>query len=562
MPSITFWNRLEPRPRSRDINGSLAARLRDPLWLLARQWQFGEFDGEDAGSPAYVSVTSTSARPASWGVEDSAGRPLANRPLESILTREGSDGGDLSLSVELGQTFVALLEHFGASAAAERAFQDAFPVAAAVAPGDDAEAASFLGLFAGRAVNGVALFRAVSASPGALPASVGLTGDDAAAAVRALDQFAASVRGLYGALDAPDPVAWEPERLRYRAELRGDDAGGAPVLSATPDRDGALDWYAFDLTAGAVGTSSPRADTLMPAHARFRGMPNARFWDFEDAGVDFGDVRPDRRDLSRLMLIEFMLLYANDWFVVPFEQNVGTFVRIDAFVVHDVFGRARPIPRAGSADPPGAGRWAMFATATDAGASPLADVFFLPAAAASARQDGDVVEEVRFLRDETADMVWAVEHTIPSRLGAPRPGHEAALGGRSDLPAPPRGDGSNLRYRIQTTVPRNWIPFVPVQLDASSGQVALERAALLGGTAARTVNAPEPSGRLLRPAAARGGPYRIREEEVPRSGTRITRGPSLCRWSDGATYLWWSRRRGAGAGEGSSGLRFDVAETE
>ena len=51
MPSITSWMRLEPRNRNAEMNTSLQARIYDPLWLLARQWQFGEFQGEDNGSP-------------------------------------------------------------------------------------------------------------------------------------------------------------------------------------------------------------------------------------------------------------------------------------------------------------------------------------------------------------------------------------------------------------------------------------------------------------------------------------------------------------------------------
>src|SRR6266700_629564 len=31
---------------------SLQAQVRDPLWMLARQWQLGELEGDDAGSPA------------------------------------------------------------------------------------------------------------------------------------------------------------------------------------------------------------------------------------------------------------------------------------------------------------------------------------------------------------------------------------------------------------------------------------------------------------------------------------------------------------------------------
>ena len=50
MASITIWVRLEPRPRDGALDESLQAQVRDPLWLLARQWQFGEFQGENTGS--------------------------------------------------------------------------------------------------------------------------------------------------------------------------------------------------------------------------------------------------------------------------------------------------------------------------------------------------------------------------------------------------------------------------------------------------------------------------------------------------------------------------------
>ena len=51
MPSITSWMRLEPLSRNAEMNSSLQARIYDPLWMLARQWQLGEFQGEDNGSP-------------------------------------------------------------------------------------------------------------------------------------------------------------------------------------------------------------------------------------------------------------------------------------------------------------------------------------------------------------------------------------------------------------------------------------------------------------------------------------------------------------------------------
>ena len=50
------WERIEPRCRSDDFVRGLQARTADPAWFLARQWQTGEFKGEDAGSPLEVSL--------------------------------------------------------------------------------------------------------------------------------------------------------------------------------------------------------------------------------------------------------------------------------------------------------------------------------------------------------------------------------------------------------------------------------------------------------------------------------------------------------------------------
>jgi hypothetical protein len=66
-----------------------------------------------------------------------------------------------------------------------------------------------------------------------------------------------------------------------------------------------------------------------------------------------------------------------------------------------------------------------------------------------------------------------------------------------------------------------------------------------------------PLGRLLEPERS---DLSLFEEEVPRSGLRLTRRFEYARWVDGGTFLWLARRKGAGAGEGSSGLRFDRIE--
>lgn len=49
-------------------------------------------------------------------------------------------------------------------------------------------------------------------------------------------------------------------------------------------------------------------------------------------------------------------------------------------------------------------------------------------------------------------------------------------------------------------------------------------------------------------------------EEIPREGVHLERLFRCARGSDGTTYLWLSRRRSIGKGEGRSGLAFDYLE--
>ena len=77
-----------------------------------------------------------------------------------------------------------------------------------------------------------------------------------------------------------------------------------------------------------------------------------------------------------------------------------------------------------------------------------------------------------------------------------------------------------------------------------------------------TVEIVHPHGMLLR-ATPEGNVaddrLRIAEEEVPRDGVVVTRQFRLARTGGGETVLWIGRRKEAGQGEGSSGLRFDSA---
>ena len=111
-PSITYWVRVEPDPRSDATDAlivPLQARVRDPMWFLTRQWQLGEFQGADAGSPAYVALTERTGKMSSWSVAGGTPTAIGVAPLERETEREAFSP-DLATRVELGQTFEALPE--------------------------------------------------------------------------------------------------------------------------------------------------------------------------------------------------------------------------------------------------------------------------------------------------------------------------------------------------------------------------------------------------------------------------------------------------------------------
>jgi hypothetical protein len=553
MASITYWNRLEPRPRGRDLSETLAARLRDPLWLLARQWQVGEFQGEDAGSPAYASIRGAHEPLTAWRAADAPWQPLGlERPLETALLAEPFSPDDISLQVELALMFEGSLRaQPGFPAARADAvlleMRTRLPLGSAAPTDDDAQRLLLVcGL---RSFDGVALFGPSRTEPPTLPVGVIIDPADLDAVQDAQRAFAAEVTAAFGSFGRSDPPAWRPERLELEGALSS-SAETRTDFRLTPELNGSLDWYAADrieeADAAPAGRSTPLAYSVVPVHVGFRGMPNARWWDFESGQTDFGDLRVDRRDVAKLVVMDFMLIHGNDWFVIPVEQPVGSALRIDRLTVTDVFGSTVVVPRAEETGD----AWTLFTAATiDDAKGPVLKLLRLPSAG-HAVQMGAPIEDVRFFRDETANLVWAVEHIVPSASGEPWPGQE-----RSTAERPAAAPGSpGLHYVVQTEVPLNWIPFVPVTLDPVSGEIALERAAMLDARVEPPVPIL-PEGKILRPLDV---PYRVREEEISRAGVRVVRIACRARWIDGSTHLWMSRVRRAGTGEGSSGLLFDA----
>ena len=151
MASITYWSQLQPSPRDASIATSLAACVRDPAWMLSRQWQLGEFVGGDAGSPAFARISSRTAKFTGAQVGGST-TALADGQLLEPLVEAEPIGPDLATRVEIGQSFESLV-----TTTLRDQFRSAYPIGPADATTDPATA-RFLAICAGRALDGVALY--------------------------------------------------------------------------------------------------------------------------------------------------------------------------------------------------------------------------------------------------------------------------------------------------------------------------------------------------------------------------------------------------------------------
>jgi hypothetical protein len=313
--------------------------------------------------------------------------------------------------------------------------------------------------------------------------------------------------------------------------------GGAAVsLAGQPDAQANLDWYAFDQQSATPDTSKPPTSSVIPGNVRFRGMPNARWWDFEGSKTDFGAVIPDARDLSKLLFMDFLLLHGDDWLLAPLDVATGSLAWIDALTVTDVFGVATVIPRADAAT--AGARWTMYST-LDASSGGLAQYLVVPSSASAAELSSAPVEEVHLLRDETADLAWAIEHIVEG---------PTALALQEPLPPPAAmapGAPAPLEYQLATPLPASWFPLLPRQ---TNGVVSLVVGTVEG--------AGPPLGRIVHGLLG----LQLPDAEVPRSGVQVRRVVCRARSHDGRMHLWVARRTRFGAGAASSSLRYDLAQ--
>ncbi|MEK6804318.1 MAG: hypothetical protein AABZ34_16895 [Nitrospirota bacterium] len=562
--------RLDLSTHNPDLQDGLQARIHDPLWMLGRQWQFGEFNGADAGSPAAAQVIVDTAAVTRYQPGPRSGphpaRPYAaaGLALETLVEAEpvtDDSRPNWRLAAESGRHLLRLLETARLGPTRAQWLACAYVLAAPAAEQAkqiDAASLSFIRVLSGRTIDGLRFATRLRAL------QVGntlndvfrdapfdqVTEVDRPKILAILTTWLTWLDGLFQQGSAPS--AWIPERMEYALSVSAKTTSSEVVLTAPEYLDGRLDWFSFTTSSGTgLGATESRTsvtEAFLPAPVSFRGMPSARLWEFEDGAVNFASVQAAPQDLARLLLVKFALEYSNDWFLLPLELPVGTLSQIRALVVTNTFGERFLISHTTEVDGPTT-PWRMFSLTND-----KQNLFFLPPVLGPMLESRPV-EDLSLLRDEMANVAWAVERVVESAVGRPLDRHEAYQETLAEQPPSPAADadGAPLVYRLGTAVPDYWIPLLPVK-DGTA--LRLKRGVLPTFGEGGIQGVQLPKGRLLEPSRE----LLLYEEEVPREGARITRTYQYARWIDGTTHLWIGRRKNPGRGEGSSGLQFDVAE--
>jgi len=597
-PSVTMWNRLEGRPRTNNFDRALRAEVRDALWMITKQWQMGETRGSDAGSPIFAKLQIDTTQLTKYQPDALPAQPFEDDvPLEAKVERrplpflQGGRAVSFELRLLMGRYWLKLIAGVGS-------YANAYISATAYAiPAPDPTKATdadrcahpevwqVFSAVAGRAMDGGALYLYLKADP-SHHAYDGVA--VAAADQPAIDNCAARFlawfdRQFYQPPPSGDD-AWVPPNLEYQFSVSAPVANGEKVYVADDYFQGRLDWYSLDIdgTRTALGqvAGTPQqalpptnVQSMIPKPVTFSGMPNTRWWSFEDKKTNFGDISPSTTDLAKLLFIEFALVYANDWFVIPYTLPAGSIATIRGFVVTNVFGDRLWIQAADQGPDASWQRWSIFTINVRGTRKAPADTSLLLLPTVPKIHESPDTETVLLVRDEVADMVWGIEKNISLATGETKPGLEAArqtltflqnqltasLGGSS--PPPPIPPAAPIRYQVMSSVPENWIPFIPVHIPNNNRSIQLQRAAMpriLEGDPNPPVKV-QPRTVLLREGLDDTPPqtFFIHQEEVSRAGASLNQAFQRTRWTDGSVYTWLRVRRQTGRGEGSSGLGFD-----
>jgi len=605
------WNRLEPRPRKSEFDKVLEAGVHDALWMMTRQWQFGELQGEDTGSAIFAKIRMQTT--AITRLKKGAGEVQNysdTMPLEKGIESMGFQP-DHKTRLEAAFMFLQLLDMTAKKLSVagfvrsdyKSKLRALFPLTepakidAADQPDIILSKAELLSheavvevaaTSARKYFDGFILFQNLVANQSGTIDKIVLTAPNHKAFVTSVSQqFIYWFNKNYGDKIGATNQSWIPQQLEYQFACSVPEKDQTnTVLSADEYYTGTLDWYAFDVNKngtvnGLSGIATPaemnnikeNLVTVIPTQARFAGAPNSRWWQFENGDIDLGNINAETTDIAKLIFTEYALLYNTDWFVVPYTVPVGTLSTIKGIVVKDVFGEQSFVQSAVQGETDDWSGWGMFnlsAKRPDGVRNLPVDTRLLIPPATVKTMESEPIEEVHFVRDEISNNVWAIEAKLADGLGGSIDGYNIARSFEELLELyddaevnDPEAQEAVFKYVLSNTVPENWIPFLPVHVKNNSRAIQLQRASM-PRLFKKKFSPIRPRTQFLRQNLDASNvqikPYYINEEEVPRAGIRLKSGFQRTRWYNGAVVDWYGYRKTVGRGEGSSGLAYDLVE--
>ena len=571
--------RYEGRARKKDYAQALSFEAHDPMWLLTRQWQFGRFQGNDCGTlvsarvnlqtqfvdgicpgqDRHQSRTVRQGEPWEPYVEAvPARRTLAVRVESAMRLRK--------MVLASGSTLAKLREQYPLETASLREDGD---VIGELADSVNGRRIRFLEVYGGRIFDGVKAYE----DPG-LADLLGTCMDRTVAQARA-KEYVQWFKKMYEP-EQSKGTYWNREKLAYDFSLTVNNR----LYAAENYASGRIGWHTFDVAEGADLLLPQRneVEAFIPVKASFPAAPARRLWEYEDRRVHFGNLSND--DVSQLasaVMMEYVSMYSNDWMIVPVEVEPGTVANVASIEITDCFGTKRTIRHSAELrdeviaqvgpSVPFSDRWSLFSS-TRARAYDKTDFrsvsgLLFPSSLLRVGES-EPVEQVQFMRDEMANMVWGVEERIDDECGG-------SLDGKTmsdkvlDIIDREKGDkvepdaAADFTYLVQNRVPVHWIPFIPQPASGPVGREIRFRRARMPLYYKGQFEWARPSTSIL--AIERNGkavqPCYLNEEEVLAYGTKVTLSVQRTRWSSGKTFLWRGYAKKISGYQANSGLMFD-----
>lgn len=577
---------------NKSVKVQLRANVHDALWMLSRQYDVGEFKGENAGS-AIKSVVTTTTKSINKFKNQNGVCSFDNLELLEPKAEKLAIKIDIMARLQMGKYWNKLLKQAGFYSANKDMIMNEFSFSETSLNEFETELVSCNAniqqintIINGNLLDGWNLYLILK-SNGTIDSYnaisiVGQIGD-----FNLLENLYLNwVEKTYlptGVLN--ENKAWKPENLEYDFECsvqenNNPSSTDQTVLIADEYQAGNLDWYSFNLPKtpinhGDNSTTDNHSTTtkeFLPSKIEFKGAMSSRWWEFDDAIINLNDIKSENYNITKILTSSHLINFSHDWQIIPLEVPIGTLVEIDSITVLDVFGDEISISQI-----PASTNWNMF-TLNEKGdlfGSDIEGRLFLPPVVAK-RIESKAVEEVLFMRDEMANMVWGIEKVIPDVFFGGADGGETATMVMKyyeendstlepDINGQIKSDASQA-FKLSDVMPENWIPLVPVKRDASNNrEIEFQRATfyrIINGK--NTLETIRPKTNLL---LADGDklpetptPYFIKEEEILRNGIIVRTTYQRARDYNGSVKTWLGREKRNNKSQKSSDFKFDVTK--